>query len=249
MLQLVRAEFLKLRTTRALFISVAVVLAGVLLSVALSISGAGKHGVPSLDTSLGVRGVIASATSTVLALFIAGILVTAGEFRHNTITATLLINPRRRTVLASKAIAVACLGIVLGVIADLSTVAVAIPWMSSKGVHVGVFDRDVIVVLLGSLLVTVFYAVAGVGFGAVVRNQTTAIVGGLAWLMGVDSILVNVVPTVGRWTPTGAVAAVTRSVDPHDHPLPMWGGALVLGAYAAVLIVLGSRLIVRKDIS
>jgi ABC-2 type transport system permease protein len=249
MWQLVRAEFLKMRTTRALFISVAVVLGGVLVSVAAAISGAGKNGVPALDTNAGERGVIATASSAALALFIIGILTVCGEFRHNTITATFLMTPRRGVVVAAKAIAVTCVGLILVVLADAFTLALAVPWLSAKGVHIGVFDYDVVIVLLGALVVTLFYGLAGVGFGALVRNQTAAVVAGLTWLLGLDSILVNFLPSVGKWTPSGAVAAVTSSFETNGHGLPMWGGALVLAAYAAVLIALGSRLIVRKDVA
>ena len=53
---LVRAELLKLRTTRTIYSLTAGMAVSVALSVAGGVVGAGKNGEPALDTAAGVAG-------------------------------------------------------------------------------------------------------------------------------------------------------------------------------------------------
>ena len=93
---LIRAELLKLRTTRMLYLNALAALAFVPVSVAISILTAGDPGAgPALTTSEGIRGVMSAASSGSLVILVLGVLVMAGEFRHNTATSTFLISPDR----------------------------------------------------------------------------------------------------------------------------------------------------------
>jgi hypothetical protein len=53
-------------------------------------------------------------------------------------------------------------------------------------------------------------------------------------------------PGLDRWLPEGAALALTA---PGDGTLPMWAGGLVFAAYGLVLALLGSRLVVRRDLT
>jgi hypothetical protein len=48
---------------------------------------------------------------------------------------------------------------------------------------------------------TALWAVAGLGVGALVRNQVPALVGLCAWLLFVENLLVGNVPDAGRFAP------------------------------------------------
>jgi ABC-2 type transport system permease protein len=248
--QLIRGELLKLRTTRGFWINAISAILLVPLSVTNSILTAGKDGGgPALDTSEGLRGVMSAASAGSIVVLILGILLTAGEFRHGTVTSTFLVTPRRAPVVAAKLAAGAIVGAVLSVVASVLTLAVALPWLAAKDVHVSLLGGDVVPVLLGAGASTILYAMIGVGVGFVLRNQTTAIVVALIWVMVVEGLLVGFVPAFGRWLPGGAAASLSGVASLHGDLLPMWAAALVFAAYAAAFAMAGTRAIVDHDIT
>ena len=91
------------------------------------------------------------------------------------------------------------------------------------------------------------HAVLGVGLGALVRNQVVAVVAGLVW-MRVEAIIPDALqrPGLGRWMPEGAASALT---GPGASTLPMWAGGLLFAAYGVALALLGTRLVVRRDLT
>src|SRR3712207_771486 len=100
MTNLIRAELLKLRTTRIFWLYVGCALAFVPVSVALAVT----HGPPvgSLESSAGVRNVMSATSAGGLLMLLVGISMMAGEFRHGTATAAFLTVPDRRRVLLAK---------------------------------------------------------------------------------------------------------------------------------------------------
>ena len=77
---LIRAELLKLRTTRTFWWSVVAALTFVPLSIALAIAKIGTPDGTSLDSVEGFRNVIAAASSGGMLVLLIGIMVMAGEF-------------------------------------------------------------------------------------------------------------------------------------------------------------------------
>ena len=247
MSRLIRAEPLKLTTTRSFWVCVLLPLALVPLIIAQTILGPGT-GV-TLDSSEGVRRVIAAASSGTTMLVVIGILVMAGEFRHNTATATFLITPDRKRVALAKLGAGALVGIAIAAAAAIVTLAVALPWLSAKGVDVGAYTGDIAIVILGALTATALSAIIGVGLGAILRNQTHAITLALVWMLTVETLLMSTAPEIYRWLPGGASNAMTPTVTLKGGLLPMWAGALLLAAYALAFATAGTRRIAHRDIT
>jgi hypothetical protein len=94
------------------------------------------------------------------------------------------------------------------------------------------------------------YAVLGVGFGALLRNQVAAIVVALVWVLLADSLLVTFLPEVGRWLPGGAASAMTLGQPMRGGELLSQGaGALLLLGYGLLLSLLGATTTIRRDIT
>lgn len=249
MSQLIRAELLKLRTSRTALWTVVGLPATVALGVASTIASAGRSGGGfSLETVEGVRNVLGASTSGALIALILGILATSGEYRHQTVTQTFLVTPLRHRVVAAKFAAFALVGLVLAVAASVLTLAIALPWLASEGADVRII-QDIGVVLLGATAGTALYGAMGVAVGALIPNQAAAIVIALAWIMVIEGLLVGLLPELGRWLPGGAASALTSSSVKAGDLLPMWAGALVLGAYAIGFTVAGSRAVIERDVA
>jgi ABC-2 type transport system permease protein len=245
MTALIHAELLKLRTTRAFWGIVAAALAFVPAAVALAITQAQQP----LSSATGVRNVISAASSGTVLLLVVGILITAGEFRHNTATATFLVSPHRGRVLGAKLAAASIAGTCLAAATSALTLAVAVPWLAARHVSVSSFTPDIAAGVAGAFAAAVLSAVVGVGFGALVRNQTTAITVALLWSQIVETLLVNFTPTVGRWSPGGAANALTGVATAHGGLLPLWAAAALLSGYSLFFALTGIQSIRRRDIA
>lgn len=242
---LVHAELLKLRTTRMFWGNVLAILAFVPFGVALAISA----GTDPLDSADGVSHVMAAASSGSLLLLVIGILMTAGEFRHGTATSTFLISPDRRRVIGAKLSAAVIVGACVAGAAATLTLAIGLPWLSAEDVSASVYTSDIVLALLGSFAATVLAAVVGVGFGALVRNQTAAITIALVWTQVVEGVLVGFLPEVGKWFPGGAASALAGVSTPNGGLLPTGAAAVLLGAYGLAFAAAGASTLVRRDIA
>ena len=102
MTALVRSELLKIRTTRAwwAYLVVIVLLTGI--GTAGSIGSAEIADRSTLSFQLDL---VSTAGVSVLMAIILGITIITTEFRHGTVTPTFLAEPRRERVILSKAIA------------------------------------------------------------------------------------------------------------------------------------------------
>jgi ABC-2 type transport system permease protein len=246
MTDLVRAELLKWRTTRSLYTTVLGVVLIVALSVSASIATAGQNGAAALGTTEGLRSAFGAAANGGFLVMIMGIITSAGEYRHNTITSAVLITPRRSPIIAAKAAAMAIMGAAMAIVACAVTLAIALPWLAAKGIHPALLSVDVGLVLAGSAAVITLFGLIGVGIGSMVRNQVAAIVGALAWLMVVEQLLVKLLPTVGRFLAFGASGSLIGAVD--ADLLPAGAAAVLLVAYAAAFTAGGVYVTARRDI-
>jgi hypothetical protein len=93
---------------------------------------------------------------------------------------------------------------------------------------------------------TTLFAVLGVAFGSLVRNQVLAVGGVLAWFAVIEHTLVNLAPDIGRWLPAGAGQAIVRT--PLDGLLSPAAGVAVVFAYTAVITLGGIRVAATRDV-
>jgi hypothetical protein len=170
----------------------------------------------------------------------------AGEFRHGTVTSTFLVSPKRGRVVGAKIVASALVGTGIAIAAAVLTLAVSVPWLASKHIHLHVLSHNVGVVLLGGIAATVIYAVVGVGVGSLIRNQMAAVGVAFGWSLVAESLLIDLVHQIGRWTP-GAAAAALDGVS-RNALLPMWGGAVLFVAYGVAFATAGTRSTIRRDV-
>ena len=245
---LIRSELLKQRTVRLPLIAVAgMAIVGALTAIAI-ITTAGHAGNPPLDVHSLTQLVHAPFALVAGAALLLGILGTAGEFRHQTITSTLLVAPRRGRLLTAKVLVHAGLGGLLAVVACAVNLAVSIPWLSSQHVPLA-SPADVARVVAGSVAAAALFGAAGAGLGALLANQTAAVTVSLVWLLAVEGLVVSITstPTLQQWLPGGALGVIARGTG--QGALPLWAAAGCAVAYAGALVAAGTRRLIDRDVT
>lgn len=261
------SEYRKLVTTRLWWILL-IAMAGYMAFLGLVLGFTVTVEPPADSEVVPLRGVDAAVTvysvingaGYVFPLVIGSLAMTT-EFRHHTITQSLLAEPRRSVFLAAKLLATVPVAVVYGVVGTLAIVAAGAPLLAVRGDGAFLGDGDVVTALLAGVLVTVLWAVIGVAFGSLVTNQVAAIVVILAFTQFVEPIArsvaaaVDAVEPLAQFLPGAAADAVIGGSffagigGGEVDLLPRWGGLLVLLAYAAVLAAVGRFTTLRRDLS
>lgn len=245
----VRSELAKLLTVRSTFgiVAVAAGLAAVLSLAVTSVAGQGGN--PAADDPQLVINVLSGAGLALVTALVAGVLVATGEYAHGTAAPTYLVSPRRRRVIAAKAVVAALFGVTLAVVALGATVGVGALVVSGKGGDLfAAFDADAWR-MAGTLVLTgAFYGAAGVAVGALVRHQVGALAVAIGWSQIIETAIVpTFLPSVDAWLPAGLLASV-GGAERGDLAAPAVALALVV-VYGALLVVAAARRTARLDLA
>ena len=242
----IAAELLKLRTTRTSWgVALGAIALVAVICVAVALAGDFEN---ASDPGRDFFDIASIAQIFALVL---GILVVATEFRHGTITPSLLAVPDRTRLVFAKLVAALGAGFVLCLAAGGLAAAIGLTLLSARDVETGISSGDAAELLIGGAVAGGLFAALGVGLGALVRNQVGAIIGALGWIFLVEPLL-GIIPgasdAISRWFPSGAAAA-TGGMSAIDDPLGQLPAALLLAAYALVFAAAGAALMRRRDIS
>lgn len=250
---LVRAELIRMQTVRMTSWLVAAVLGMTVVIVLGTVPT--EHG-PQADISLDdprmlarCVGVSIAFTSVIALVF--GILNATQELRFGMTTSVYLVTPRRSRVLLAKLVATALAGLVPAVAVLALSLALGALVINFRDGNV-TWSGQLPEVVVGGLAVMMLYAVLGVAIGALVRNQIVAVVGSLVWLLLVEQLVVQSLPVIGRWTPTGAGLSVLQlgnSATTKGELLAPWLGALVFAVYAGAITGLAAVVTPRRDVT
>lgn len=244
MIAQIRAELLKIRSTRTtvglILGMVALILLFTLLTGLLSHpSGlASKEDQRQLLSLSSIAGVFSA---------LAGVLLVTSEYRYGTIRPTILFNPARSHVLAAKVLAGALAGVVFGVLGEAIGWAIGIAILDARGITIVLSSSDVLLLALGGLAGVALWGAIGTALGAIIHNQVGAVITLLAWGLVVDNLLLGLAPSVGRFMPTHASDAM-MGLKGH-HLLSPSAGAVILIAWAVALAAGGIALTARRDIN
>ncbi|TAK70769.1 MAG: ABC transporter permease [Actinomycetota bacterium] len=247
---LIRAEWLKITTTRMVVGMTITALLLTAFAVVVTILTVGLEGVPPLTNPATIRNVFASGVGGgSIIVLILGILGMTGEIRHQTITSTFLAAPRRGRVVGAKMTSYALVGAIIALLCSALTIVLALALLPLKE-HLPIPWGEVGQIVGGAVLCYAIYAILGVAVGSLVRNQVAAIIGTIAWVLVAEQLLIGLLPAVGKWLPGGAAAGVLQaSPDVSVTLLPVWLGALVLLGYGVVLGLLAARTTLRADVT
>ncbi len=276
MIAALRTELRKVSTTRTWWLTALVmfgymVVMGVIMafSLVMGMREAEKAGAPPSGSSgfgnavLDEMAIATSVYTLAVALgyifpAILGALSVTGEFRHRTITPTLLAEPRRSMVLGSKLVAILPFAFVVAVAGVVGTLIGGAATLGIMGEPTLLGDRTIQRTLVLSVVALTLWALVGVGFGSVLTNQVAAIVVLLAFTQFVEPLLrlllaqFDATEALSKFLPGAAGEAIAGSSlyvsSGLAELLNAWQGTLTLLGYAVILVVIGRVTTFRRDI-
>jgi hypothetical protein len=244
---LLSAELLKLRTVRSTWGYAFVVLALGALVTAASIGGESSFRRAEADFQHDLV-LDASGPATIVALLL-GIIVVTSEFRHGTITPSLLVTPRRERLLAAKLLTGGAGGAILAVIAFAAVAVTAVIWLGLLDVPLELGDagkaagRGLVAAALAGIL--------GAAIGGVVHAQVAALVGTLVWMFVAEPLVWGLLGLLdldgaANYAPVAALFSIAGTDDESLQFAGAAGMTLVWIAVAAALALLRTS---RRDIT
>jgi ABC-type transport system involved in multi-copper enzyme maturation permease subunit len=198
----------------------------------------------------------------VLLACLLGIVLITTEYHQQTATTTFLWTPRRGRVVGGKlGTAVLMAGLSWLVSTLISVVAGAI-FLHSEGYGTQLGHWGVLRAILLNLAAYAIWAVFGVGFGALIRNQLGATVSAtVLYLVGATAAatvfeLLNTYVLAKDWVlaaqvivPSVASAVMVSPTKTFDQSPAQWVGAAILIGYGIVAGIVGTAILRRRDIA
>ncbi|OZV82485.1 ABC transporter permease [Micromonospora echinospora] len=275
MMNLVRSELLKIRTTSTwwllaigAFLATAVAFAFNAWITHVSLTGdPAEIGLPPEEAAAqaDVAGQAANLYTSgqffgLLLVMLIGILMVTNEFFHQTATTTFLSTPRRTSVIASKLIAASAMGFVFWLVTTVIALVAGVIFMSVNDFGTQLGEWEVHRALLLNLLAYAIWTVLGVGLGTLITNQLGAVItASVVYLVGTQVVgllfllLSNLLDSeaILEWQVVWPAMASQIMISGIDSPMlpPWWTGALVLVAYAVAAGLAGVMITRRRDIS
>jgi len=190
-----------------------------------------------------------------IAIIALGVLFMTAEYRTGLIRTTLAASPRRGHVLAAKAVVLAGVVFVAGLIASVAAFLLAQPGLHDGGYnppaypHVSLLDGSTIRAVVGTAVYLALIALFSLGI-AVVRRRTTGAIVFVIALVVLPQIVAPVISPesdiwVSRLTPVAGLA-VQQSITT-DQVIGPWTGLGVMCAYAVAALGLAYWQLTRRD--
>ena len=191
-----------------------------------------------------------------------GIVLITSEFHQQTATTTFLLTPHRSTVVVSKLLTAVLMAALAWLVSTAISVLSGVIFLHGEGYASQLGHWNVLRAVLLNLAAYAIWAVFGIGFGALIRNQLAATVSAtVLYLVGAtvaSSVfqLLNTYVITKAWVLTAQVVvpAVASSVmisptKTFTESPPQWVGALVLIGYGVVAGLVGTLILRRRDIA
>jgi ABC-2 type transport system permease protein len=251
-----RAEWTKLRTlpSTAWLLAVAVALtiavsAGVAAATRISSGGPGHD--PTKVALLGVE--LGQAVIAVLA-----VLAVSEEYGTGMIQVTLAAMPRRLVVLGAKAVSIAGLTLLTGVIAVAGCLIAGRLLLPAAGLGPGhgyalvsISNAPTLRAAVGSVAYLVLIALLSLGIATAIRDTAVSL-GAVLAVLYLPPLLAEAVSGplrrhLEQVAPMTAGLAVQATANSHSQVIGPWAGLAVLAAWAAGSLLIGGLLLRLRD--
>lgn len=235
----IRAELLKLRTTRTALGFAAAVVILTLAIVLLTILSGKPTSVQDKRAALAVG----SSISAILLLF--GVVGAGAEYRHRTLAPALLAAPGRGRLIVARLVAYTIAGLAIGLLMTAITFAIGLPLLAGRpGPDLGA--TDYLRAAGGGLVAVGFGTMIGVGVGTLIGKQIPAVIATMAWIFILEP-LSGLVGHISKFTISQTATAVGGQTG--GSVLSFAGATAVLAVWAAVFVVAATLVDRRRDVT
>jgi hypothetical protein len=247
-----RSELTKLRSVRSTYITLAGFFAGaVAATIAISASARSVSSRPGFDpVAYSLQGNFFLAEVIIM---VTGALVITSEYGTRMVGTSLTAMPRRGVLYGAKAIALACLMLVVALVTSVTSFFVGQAILGPVHAGVSITSPGALrAVVLTAAFVTC-YALLAFGLGAVIRHTAGAVTAPFALVFVIPQIAqflsASTYHAVERWLPGGSAVnqlVVTRHTG-QQYLFGPYGEMAVFAAYAAIAVVAGLLVFRRRD--
>jgi len=250
---LLAAEWTKLRTVRSTMWTLAVT---IVLGVGIAALATAETRAHWSTMSL-ISRVTFDPTGTSLAgLFlgqftigILGVLVMSAEYGTGTIRATFAAAPRRPLVLVAKALVFGVVALVVAEVVSFISFFLGQALLSAPAIHTTINSPGALRAVSGGGIYLCVLGLFALGLATIIRHTAGAISAYVGVLL-VLPIIVHVLPNsmeiqTERFLPDHIGAAIISAN--FGNSFPPWNGLLLLAGYAAIALIIGGALLVRRD--
>jgi ABC-type transport system involved in multi-copper enzyme maturation permease subunit len=222
------------------------------------------HGGP-LDSAATIGGYLLGTFAGLIALGVVAAIFITAEYRRSLIRVTLAASPRRGRVLAAKAVVVAALSFVAGLIGGALAVLLGTAISHARGYYLfPVSGATEVRVIIGTGVLAAVAAVLALAVGTIVRRSAAAIAIVIVAIvlpyflavsaavpLGAADWLLRITPAAGfalqgAYPEYGQVSMIYSALSGY-YPLSAWAGFLVLCGWTAVALGVAAYLLRRRD--
>lgn len=252
MIDAIRAEWIKLRTVTIHWVIGIIAVAFPFIVTVLTAYFRGDGS----DFSTGGLMEVLVGTTTFGSLLMSVLAATAvtSEFGSNTIRPTLAAIPRRGRVVASKALVITVLAVVLQALTLTVTWFVASAVANGRGSDVALSRAPLgYAPLAGEVVLAGLLALTGLGVGLLLRSTTGAVAALVLWPLLVESLLGGLLGLITdneqivSWMPYRAGFQLTSLDEFHFEGPSRVGGGLLFAGFALLVTALGTWQFHRRD--
>jgi ABC-2 type transport system permease protein len=251
LLDVIRSEWLKLRSVRSTFWSLAVVVVAMVGFGALICWAQVATIADQPEPIDGTESALAGLLFAQLAMVVLGVMAITAEFTTGGIRSTLLAVPRRGRLVVAKALVVGVTALVVGTAASFAAFFVGQVVLATERVHDSIGDPGVLRAVAGSGLYLAACALLGLGVGLLVRSTGGGVTAAVALLFVVPPLTFLIPGRVGeevqKYVTANAGRPITQAV-PDSGQLGPWVGYLVFTLWWVVLVAVGAWLLKRRDV-
>jgi ABC-2 type transport system permease protein len=253
--RVVRAEWVRFRSLRSTWITLAVTVVFVIGLGALFTAARAAHWPPrdpgealSFDPT---RASLGGAFLAQLATGVLGVLLVTGEYSTGMIRATFTAVPRRLAVLTARLLVFAAVSLLVLVPTCIVAFVLGQHLLSPKHIQTDFSAPGVTRAVFGAALYLVAIGLLGVALGWLLRHTAGAIAVLVALLLIIE-ILVHLLPSpwpdrIAPYLPAEAGQALW-TIKPDPHTLAPWTGFGVLMLYVATSLIAAALLLHRRDV-
>lgn len=250
MINVLRSEWIKLRTVRMNYVLAIIAVAFPVIVVVLTAVFADPDGYDARDL---VNVVTGTSVVTGLLLGVIGAAGITGEFGFGTIRPTFAATPQRLRVVVAKG------AVVVLATTALATVVQLVGWFAGsaiargRGATIDLAEVPTAVpAMVGAVVLTALMSLAGYGFGLITRSTPVAVSILIVWPLIAEGLVGGLLglatdnDDIPRWMPfqAGIRLALVELVD--DGPSRLMAGGY-FGAVALLLVALGAWAVNRRD--